>query len=180
MHFMNESILIIFLGFLCSILNPLYGQTFSVTPNDAIEGPITIYVDLSVSGINKLMDENYGLENVCLDISHTYDGDLTLSLISPAGTEILLSEKNGGSGDNYTNTCFDGNLSNALITDGTPPYMGIFLPEENLGSFNSGAENADGIWKLKVYDDFSADDGNVNSFSLTFSACVNHYSYGRS
>lgn len=147
----------------------LNAQTFSVTPNTMIEGPITIFAELNVSGLNVLMDENFGLESICLDISHTYDGDLTLSLISPSGTEILLSQKNGGSGDNYTNTCFDGNLVNPSITNASPPFTGNFIPEESLGNFNSGIESADGIWKLKIYDDFSADDGVFNSFSLTFS-----------
>jgi len=43
---------------------------------------------------------------VQVDITHTYDEDLTITLISPAGTQIILSKENGGNGDNYTNTAF--------------------------------------------------------------------------
>lgn len=63
------------------------------------------------------------LDKVCLNILHTYDADLDISLIAPSGTSIQLSTDNGGAGDNYTNTCFvvTGVPS---ITSGTPPFTG--------------------------------------------------------
>ncbi|MDH3652505.1 MAG: proprotein convertase P-domain-containing protein, partial [Saprospiraceae bacterium] len=114
------------------------------------------------------MDASYGLEKICLDITHTFVGDLTIWLRSPQGTEVLLTDQNGGGGQNYTVTCFDG-VSGTSITSGSAPFNGSFLPEEPLGLFNSGTENPNGSWVLKVQDQFPGDVGTLQSFSLTFS-----------
>ena len=44
---------------------------------------------------------------VTVNITHTFDGDLKLTLISPSGSRVVLSDRNGNGGDNYTNTVFD-------------------------------------------------------------------------
>src|SRR4029079_14465926 len=44
--------------------------------------------------------------NVKVNITHTYDGDFTLQLIPPGGSPIMLSNRRGSSGQNYTNTVF--------------------------------------------------------------------------
>ena len=49
--------------------------------------------------------------NVGLTLTHTFDPDLVITLISPSGTRVLLSANNGFEfpvvGQNYTNTVFD-------------------------------------------------------------------------
>jgi len=50
-----------------------------------------------------------------IDIHHTYDADLNIYLVHPDGTNITLSDDNGGSGNNYMNTVFDDEAS-TLIT----------------------------------------------------------------
>ena len=44
------------------------------------------------------------LDNVTLNISHTWDGDLEINLVSPSGVSLDLSSNNGGSSNNYTDT----------------------------------------------------------------------------
>ena len=85
--------------------------------------------------------------NVSLSISHTYDKDINLYLVSPAGREVMLSTKNGISLDHYTNTVFDDEAS-TFINQGRPPYTGIFRPEQPLSLFDDTVTS--GNWLLKI------------------------------
>ena len=111
--------------------------------------------------------------SVCLDISHTYDADLNIFLQAPNGTIVELSSDNGGSGDNYTGTCFSMNAATS-ITSGTAPFGGSYLPEGNFSTFNGTPIN--GVWNLWVSDDLGGDIGTLLSWSITF-ANQNTYTY---
>ena len=104
--------------------------------------------------------------NVTLNISHTFDSDLTVLLISPQGTSIQLFSGVGGAGNNFSNTVLDDQAATA-ITDpaATPPFAGSFQPQEALSAFNG--EDPNGIWTLVVQDDVPGDDGVLNGWSLT-------------
>ncbi len=125
---------------------------------------------LTVSNITAnggIIDSTYGLFSVKVNISHTYDADLIVTLKAPDGTTILLSNQNGSSGANYTNTTF---TSTALtsIASGLPPYTGSYLPEGgNLGSVNN-KQKGNGIWYLCIQDISKGEIGTLNSWSLTF------------
>ena len=106
------------------------------------------------------------IENVTLDIFHTYDGDLDITLISPIGTRVELTSGNGGSGNNYTDTRFiDGG---ADVTLGSAPFTGEFTPEGGTFGTALGAESVTGIWTLEVVDTAGGDTGTLNSWSITF------------
>ncbi len=109
---------------------------------------------------------NYGLERVCMHINHTADRDLAIYLMSPNGTTVELSSGNGGLNDNYTATCFDMNATQ-LISAGTPPFTGDFIPEHSLGSFNDG-QTGNGIWRFIITDYLIGDTGSLIDFTLTF------------
>ena len=98
-----------------------------------------------------------------LDITHTYDGDLDISLASPSGPNIDISSDNGSSSNDYTSTIFD-DLCATAITAGSPPFTGCFTPEAPLASFATQA--AAGNWTLSVGDDGFGDSGTLNSWSL--------------
>jgi subtilisin-like proprotein convertase family protein len=100
---------------------------------------------------------------VRLSLTHTYDGDLTLSVVSPGGTEVVLAARRGGSGDNYTNTVFD-DAAAVSIASGTAPFTGTFRPDGLLSSLNG--QNANGTWTLKVQDSASPDTGSLTSWSV--------------
>jgi|GEM_PF-2336603 len=102
---------------------------------------------------------------VCLNITHTWDQDLVISLISPEGIEVELSSGNGGGGQNYTATCFTKTAS-ISITDGTPPFTGEFLPEGNFYDFDGIAVSGD--WVLKIYDQYDEDEGTLDNWSIRF------------
>lgn len=142
-------------------------QTFHTAVNLAIPGAYTTSQDLVVSGLSSIIDENFGVEEVCIDITHPGDGDLTMYLIAPDSTRVLLSQKNGGLGDNYTNTCFNG-VSSTSIANGTAPFNGDFLPEQSLGLLNDGTINPNGDWQFEITSDFFFRNGTLNSISITF------------
>src|SRR4029078_6971907 len=84
---------------------------------------------------------NVGSRALSLHITHTFRGDLVVTLTSPGGQNFVVSNRAGGSADNII-------LNNLTIT-----------------AFN-GAPAA-GTWKLRVQDLASIDVGTLDSWSLT-------------
>jgi subtilisin-like proprotein convertase family protein len=105
--------------------------------------------------------------NAKLSLTHTFDGDLTLQLIAPSATTVLLSNRRGGSSDNYTNTIFDDQATTS-ITTASAPFTGSFKPEGALATLNGQA--AAGAWQLSVQDSATADTGTLTSWSLIIAA----------
>ena len=96
-------------------------------------------------------------------ITHTYDEDLTLSLIHPNGTEIILIKNGGGSGNDFNDTIFDAEAT-IPIQSGSPPFNGSFQPLENLASlYNTSAQ---GNWRFKVIDNATQDTGVIEKVEL--------------
>jgi subtilisin-like proprotein convertase family protein len=101
--------------------------------------------------------------SVRINITHTWDADLDISLISPSGSAIDLTSDNGGSGDNFTNTVFS--TTGTAITAGTAPFTGTYTPEQPFSSL-TGAAN--GNWTLKLVDDAGGDVGTLLDWTITF------------
>jgi subtilisin-like proprotein convertase family protein len=95
---------------------------------------------------------------VQVDLTHTYDGDLEVSLTPPGAAPIVLSSFRGGTGENYRATVFSSKAT-ASITTGAPPFRGVFLPEASLLGLNGAS--ATGSWRLSVLDDASGDEGTL-------------------
>lgn len=122
---------------------------------------------ITVTGVGTISTGGVGLAQVCLTITHPFVDELEVTLQAPDGTVVPLSIQNGGSGDNYTNTCFTATAASS-IKFGTPPFTGSFLPEGYLGAVNNG-QNANGQWRLCVQDRRnSGNSGVLNSWNLTF------------
>ncbi len=97
-------------------------------------------------------------------VESTYDQDLIISLISPTGTEVALSNRNGESGDNYVGTVFDDAETDA-ITSGQAPFSGRFRPEGSLATLNY--QDPTGSWRLKVVDAASGDTATIIAWSVS-------------
>ncbi len=149
----------------------LQAQTFNNTTGGPIidcgATPTTTCFPITVTGVGS-MTATHGLESVCVNIAHTWDADLTLTLQAPDGTLISLSINNGGSGDNYTGTCFSA-TGGPGIAAGTAPFAGTYVPQGSLGGMNNG-QNGDGIWNLCIEDNFSTEIGSLINWSITFSS----------
>jgi subtilisin-like proprotein convertase family protein len=104
-----------------------------------------------------------------LNISHTYDSDLVVTLISPDNTRVILINRRGSSNDNFLNTVLDDSAATA-ISAGTAPFTGTYRPEQPLANFNTKQIN--GTWKLEIQDLFNQDGGSLNSWSLDISPLV--------
>jgi len=99
-----------------------FSQVFTGTGGPIPDDGTHAYYPITVSGVvPAMMDTAFGLETVCINLTHTWDDDLVISLIAPDATEFLLSARHGGDGDNYTNTCFN-NASPNPIYAGSPPF----------------------------------------------------------
>ena len=150
------------------ILNVAFAQTFSGTTGPiSDDGQPNEYV-LTTSGLtSSSLNNAFGLTQVCLNITHTYNSDLNVFIIAPDGTSVNLFSGIGGDGDNFTNTCLNQSASNS-INSGNPPYTGIFKPQETIGNINNG-QNGNGEWKLRIVDTYAfADAGFVLNWSITF------------
>jgi subtilisin-like proprotein convertase family protein len=101
---------------------------------------------------------------VLLNVTHTWDSDLTITLISPSGTPVVLTSGNGGSGDNYTNTLLD-DAAVASITTGTAPFTGSYRPQQALSAL--AGQNPGGTWRLRIVDSYSGDIGTLEGWTLT-------------
>ncbi len=145
-------------------------QTFTATPDGSIpDAPgEEVCFDLTVSGLPTAANSSFGLISACMDITHTWDGDLMVRILSPQGVAVIVSNRNGGGEDNFTNTCFREDAA-TYLNGGQPPYNGNYIPDQSLNAYNIGM-NPNGVWTLCVQDLEGADTGRVNSFSLTFGA----------
>ena len=144
-------------------------QTFNGT-GGAVPGTSTVQTcfSLPVTGVGVINDLTNGLSGVCINMTHPFVEELEIVLKAPDGTTIPLTIQNGGSGNNYTNTCFSATSANP-IKFGSAPFTGTYEPEGYIGAVNNG-QNANGTWRLCVQDRRTgANAGTLNSWSITFS-----------
>ncbi len=144
----------------------------AIPDNNSIGASSLIAVSNVTSAIAKVA--------VSLHITHTFDADIKLQLISPDGTTNTLSSTHGGAGDDYGGGCepdsnrttFDDDAATS-IGSGSAPFIGVFKPDQPLSSFigKSGAA-VNGTWQLHVVDQFAIDVGAIECWSLFLSPAV--------
>ena len=115
--------------------------------------------------------------------THTWRGDLRITLQSPAGTRVQLvnGDTNNISGDNFNVRLNDGgaqtvNTDGNTVTHSTsaPPYQNDFSPNSPLSAFNG--ENAQGTWRLEICDQYpQADNGNFVRADLYLTSLPANY-----
>src|SRR5207342_2403174 len=84
--------------------NTLPQQDFSFDTPKGIHDLATITSGVLTTTVST--DLLAGLK-VHVDLSHTFDSDLVLTLIAPNGTRIALANRRGGGGQSYFGTVFD-------------------------------------------------------------------------
>ena len=135
--------------------------------SDCANAPNLIPVTVSDMGT---IGSGATLENITIDIAHTFTADLDLYLVSPNGTELLLAnDLGGGTDDGYNGTMFED--GGADITLATAPFgVGPYEPMGGTFAAAFAGEEIMGDWNLKVCDDAGGDTGQVLQFSM--SICV--------
>ncbi|GAA59966.1 deseasin MCP-01 [Pseudoalteromonas sp. BSi20652] len=109
-------------------------ENVSIPDNDPLgaSSVITVADDLTIFGTS-----------ADVNITHTWSGDLVLTLTSAQGSEVTLQSNQGGSDDDIVKTFTSSAFNNEVAT---------------------------GDWTLHVEDTAGLDTGNINGWSLTFSA----------
>jgi subtilisin-like proprotein convertase family protein len=122
--------------------------------------------------ISNLITTDWHLTSVCLNINHPNDDDLIVYLVNPCGNKIRLIKNAGGSGDNFTNTCFEPGATNTLGSAGnnTSPFSGTYAPEAGQAAWSSflSCANPNGIWSLNVGDQTGGNIGTLNDWGISF------------
>jgi hypothetical protein len=116
----------------------------------SLDVPVRI-PDNNATGVRSMIDVPPGFDfthvAVDVDISHTFRSDLVIQLISPSGQVATLSDREGGSEDDFVVTALDVS-----------------------GSFQLGPQPLP--WQLFVRDLAALDVGTINRFCLTFGSAT--------
>ncbi len=116
-----------------------------------IPNPGVLLSSMEVADVGRVKDVRIRIGR----IEHTYDQDLRISLISPAGTKVMLIENRGGEGDNFIDTVIAS--SGPSLSTGTAPFTGTFQADGDLKRFVG--ESSQGTWKLEIADNSQGEGG---------------------
>lgn len=138
---------------------------------DGISGTPGSFASRSIN-ISTLINSNWHLTSVCLNITHPNDDDLIVYLVNPCGNKIRLIKNAGSSGDNFTNTCFEPIVSNVIgsVGNNTAPFSGTYAPEAGQAAWASflACSSPNGVWTLNVGDQTGGNSGTLQDWAITF------------
>ncbi len=154
-------------------------------------------IDITGFPANETIQTGTDLEEMCVNIEHSYLGDLEIRLICPSGQSAILKPQPGGlgtylgapndtqGGGEPAGTGFDycfsmnaplgtilqENTNGNWVTAGNPPNNsmtpGTYTPDQSFDNFIGCPLN--GTWTLQVTDNISIDDGFVFDWNVSFS-----------
>ncbi len=131
------------------------GLNINILDNQTIKDSIVV----NISNALDVIDVNLKIDTV----THTYDGDVSFTLLHGAGSVSLINRR-GGSGDNFINTRLNDSAANP-VTGGVAPFNGEYRPEAPLTGMNGLAVN--GSWILQVTDHAGGDTGYLKAWCIT-------------
>ena len=153
------------------------GPVLTIPDNNAtgVSGTLTVSgfsgnltdVDFKIGGTSC----NATIGSTTVGVDHSWVGDLSMTLRSPASTTVTMMSRPGGvnnQGVNFCNTTLDdAGVSGPIqsIAAGGNPYSTSYTPASPLSTFNG--QNPNGIWTLTVVDNAGLDTGHVRQWSLT-------------
>lgn len=118
------------------------------------------FVPLTITGGYTIGDIN-----VNMNITHTWIGDITVTLEGPASIgSPVITLLDIPCGDFQNINCTMDDDGNAPACTGNPAVSGLTAPVDSLSSLNTLP--ADGEWILRVFDHNNEDGGTINSFSI--------------
>ncbi len=130
--------------------------------------PIGVSTTITVTDAGPVLDMN-----VDLDISHTWVGDLIVTLESPGGTVVTLIDQMGvpastfGCSNNDMQVTLDDEAVDPIEDEcSSSPISGSYTPEQALSAFDT--EEVMGDWILTVSDNAGGDTGMINSWTLNY------------
>ncbi|CAM5718255.1 S8 family peptidase [Streptomyces californicus] len=114
------------------------GKKFESSGQVQIRDNATVESPITVSGVSGNAPATLA---VTVDIRHTFRGDLKVELVAPGGGVTVLKNYNAN--------------------DSADDVRGTF-------TVNASSSPANGVWKLRVTDNWVNDTGNINAWSLQF------------
>jgi len=132
-----------------------YSNAFiDIVPNSMAFVPLTITGGYIIGDMN-----------VNVDITHTWIGDIKVTLEGPASIgSPIITLFDIPCGDNKDINCIVDDNGGSPTCSGIPAISGSIAPVDSLSSLN--ALPADGEWILRVLDFNNADGGTINNFSI--------------
>ncbi|MFN4005965.1 MAG: reprolysin-like metallopeptidase [Chitinophagaceae bacterium] len=139
---------------------PIGCASDETTPFAAINDLATITSNIFVANAGNASDVN-----VTVNMTHTYMGDLVLSIANPGGTSVNLKDFSGTCSRNGTVTVTYNDSAASLIAC---PALGTSStkPSGSLATLNGSEVN--GLWTLTVTDAGQGDVGTLNSWSISY------------
>ena len=123
-------------------------------PNSEATVPLTITGGYTIGDIN-----------VNMSITHTWIGDITVTLEGPASIgSPVITLLDIPCGDFQNITCTMDDDGSPAACSGNPAVFGLVSPVDSLSSLNTLP--ADGEWILRVFDHNNEDGGTIDSFSI--------------
>ena len=151
--------------------------TYSSSPNLSIP-------DGNLAGVSDTITvpESFSVVDleVQVDITHTWVGDLCVTLSKDGGADVVLIQRMGDntglvcdnsgccgcSADNF-NVTLDDEAGGSINNECSDNLVGTFRPDPGALAGYVGGDSA-GAWTLTVNDNFAADVGTLNNWSLIF------------
>lgn len=138
--------------------------SISATGTPTVTSTITVPATGTISDLNVVQ----------LVGNHTYISDLTFTLTSPTGTNVILMDQVCTTEDDF-DIAFDDASAQAYGSIPCPPIGGgIYQPNQVLSAFNG--ENPNGTWTLTIADAFNQDGGALTGWAIeictTPAACI--------
>nr|WP_321237353.1 PKD domain-containing protein [uncultured Psychroserpens sp.] len=150
-------------------------------------------IDVTCFAPDAILTDISQLSDICINIEHSYSGDLDIKIISPNGQEANLFVQGGagiyfgGANDDNTNDpgigadyCFSMSASsllldaNTIIAGTNPPSPswepGSYLPVDSFQTLVGSPLN--GEWCIEIVDNLSIDNGYIFSWELNFDPSV--------
>ncbi|MCB8921337.1 MAG: carboxypeptidase regulatory-like domain-containing protein [Ardenticatenaceae bacterium] len=130
-------------------------------PGAAIDDNSTTSVSLTSSRNDAIADLN-----VYVNITHTYIGDLDITLTHEAtGAQVILLPSSFSCSGDDIDASFDDEAGTAITCGASVPALsGSVIPSESLAAFDF--DLLAGTWRLDVHDGAGGDTGTVNQWCL--------------
>ncbi|RAK23610.1 putative secreted protein (Por secretion system target) [Flavobacterium aquaticum] len=135
--------------------------TIDVVANSSASVPIVVTGGMTIADLN-----------VTLDITHTWIGDMIITLSGPASIGrpeiVLFNQPCVGADASYPDiqAVLDDSGQDVTCSPSSPVVGGTVKPFQSLSALNG--LSADGTWTLNVLDVGNQDGGTINSVSLNF------------
>jgi len=151
----------------------IYGPAHQFTTGDSfcntyasVNVPLPIsWGDPSTASTTIAVDGNFRLQDiqVSMNITHSWIGDIVATLISPAGTHVVLFRRECGQ-DDGANATFSDNGTVLTCSGGDTSIAGVLAPAEALSTLQG--EDVNGTWTLQIDDEEGGDGGELTAWSL--------------